>query len=61
MLSLCSSTPVYTELTVLQTRTAEVDALAVYMAKAEARGSELEENVLKIEEKEDDHIAYLET
>ena len=30
------------------------------MAQAEARKSELEEKVLKIEEKEDNHIAYLE-
>ena len=51
----------YTELTALQARVAQVDALAVQMAKAEACKSELEENVLEIEEKEDNHIAYLET
>ena len=44
----------------LQTRATEVDALAAQMVQAEARRSELEEKVLKIEEKEDNHIAYLE-
>ena len=44
----------------LQTRTAEVDALAAQMAQVEARRSELEDKVLEIEEKEDNHIAYLE-
>ena len=43
----------------LQTRAADVDALA-QMAQVEARRSELEEKVLEIEEKEDNHIAYLE-
>ena len=52
--------PVWIELMALQTRTIEVDALAVQMAQAEARKSELEEKVLEIEEKEDNHIAYLE-
>ena len=37
-----------------------MDALAVQMAQAKARSSELEENVLEIEEKEDNHIPYLE-
>ena len=53
-------TPVYAKLIVLQTRIAEVDALVVQMAQAEACRSELEEKVLEIEEKEDNHIAYLE-
>ena len=44
----------------LQTRATEVDALAAQMAQVEARRSELEEKVLEIEEKEDNHIAYLE-
>ena len=42
--------PVWTELTTLQTRTREVDVLAVQMAQAEAQRSELEEKVLEIEE-----------
>ena len=37
-----------------------MDALAAQMAQAEARRSELEKKVLEIEEKEDNHIAYLE-
>ena len=37
-----------------------MDALAVQMVHAEAHWSELEEKVLKIEEKEDNHIAYVE-
>ena len=53
-------TPVWSELTALQTRAADVDALAAQMAQVEARRSELEEKVLEIEEKEDNHIAYLE-
>ena len=44
----------------LQTRTTDVDALAAQMAQVEACRSELEEKVLEIEEKEDNHIAYLE-
>ena len=48
-------------MTALQTRAAEVDALAAQMAQVEARRSELEDKVLEIEEKEDNHIAYLET
>ena len=52
--------PVWTELTALQTRTTEVDALAAQMAQVEARKSQLEEKVLEIEEKEDNHITYLE-
>ena len=53
-------TPMYAELTALQTRVVEVDALVVQMAQAKARKSELEEKVLEIEEKEDNHITYLE-
>ena len=53
-------TPMWTELMALQTHTAKVGALAVQMVQAEARRSELEEKVLEIEEKEDNHIAYLE-
>ena len=53
-------TPINIELTTLQTCTIEVDALAVQMVQVEARRSELEEKVLEIEEKEDNHIAYLE-
>ena len=53
-------TPVWIELMALQICTIEVDALEVRMAQAKARRSELEEKVLKIEEKEDNHIAYLE-
>ena len=34
--------------------------LATQVAEAEVRRSELEEKVLEIEEKEDNHIAYLE-
>ena len=52
--------PVWTELMALQTCAAKVDALVAQMAQAEARKSELEEKVLEIEEKEDNHIAYLE-
>ena len=48
------------ELIVLQTRATEVDALTVQIVQAKAHRSELEEKVLKIEEKEDNHIAYLE-
>ena len=51
---------VWSELTALQTCTIDVDALVAQMAQVEARRSELEEKVLKIEEKEDNHIAYLE-
>ena len=52
--------PIKTELTMLQTRTVEVDGLAVQMVQTEARTSELEEKVLEIGEKEDNHITYLE-
>ena len=52
--------PVWSELMALQTRATDVDALAVQMAQVEARRSELEEKVLEIEEKEGNHIAYLE-
>ena len=45
---------------ILQTRTANMDALAVQVAKGEARKSAMEEKLLEIEEKEDNHIAYLE-
>ena len=41
-----------------KTHAAEVDALAVQMAQVEARRSELEDKVLEIEEKEDNHIGY---
>ena len=53
-------TPVWSELTTLQTPVADVDALAAQMVQVEVRRSELEEKVLEIEEKEDNHIAYLE-
>ena len=53
-------TPVYTELTALQTRSADVEDLAARMAQAEAHRDELVDKVLEIEEKEDNHIAYLE-
>ena len=53
-------TPVWTELMSLQTNAANVDALVAQMAQAEAHKSELEEKVLEIKEKEDNHIAYLE-
>ena len=53
-------TPIWFELTALQTRAADVDALAAQMVQVKARRSELEEKVLEIEEKEDNHIAYLE-
>ena len=52
--------PVWIELMALQTRAIEVDALAVQMAQAEARRSELEVKVLEIKEEEDNHIAFLE-
>ena len=52
--------PMYVELMVLQTRATEMNALVVQMAQAEACRSELEKEVLKIEDKEDYHIAYLE-
>ena len=52
--------PVYIELTTMHTRAVEVDALVAQMAQAKALKSELEEKVLEIEEKEDNHIAYLE-
>ena len=52
--------PMWIEVMVLQTRATKVDALAVQMAQVEARRSELEDKVLEIEEKEDNHIAYLE-
>ena len=44
----------------LRTHTTEVDELAVQMVQVKAQRSELEEKVLEIEEKEDNHIAYLE-
>ena len=47
-------------MTALQTRAVEVHALVAQMAQAKALMSELEEKVLEIEEKEDNHIAYLE-
>ena len=47
-------------MTALQTRAAKVDALAAQMVQFEARRSELEDKVLEIEEKEDNHITYLE-
>ena len=50
---------VYAKLMALQTCTIEVDVLAVQMTQSEARRSELEEKVLEIEEKEDNHIVYL--
>ena len=53
-------TPVYTELTALQTRSADFEDLAARMAQAEAHRDELVDKVLEIEEKEDNHIAYLE-
>ena len=53
--------PMYTKLMALHTCVAEVVAVAVQMGEAEAHRSELEEKVLKIEEKEDNKIAYLET
>ena len=52
--------PMYAKLTALQTRVVEVDALLAQMAEVEAHRSKLEEKVLEIEEKEDNHIAYLE-
>ena len=53
-------TPMWIEVTALHTRAVEVDALVAQMAQVEARRSELEDKVLEIEEKEDNHIAYLE-
>ena len=53
-------TPVYTELTALQARSADFEDLAARMAQAEAHRDELVDKVLEIEEKEDNHIAYLE-
>ena len=53
-------TPMYMELMALQTCATKVDALVAQMTQVEARKSELEEKVLEIEEKEDNHIAYLE-
>ena len=53
-------TPVLEELAVLQTRAANMDALAVQVAEGEARRSDMEAKLLEIEEKEDNHIAYLE-
>ena len=52
-------TAVYTELTALQTRSADFEDLAVRMAQAEAHRIKLVDKVLEIEEKEDNHIAYL--
>ena len=52
--------PIWIEVMALQTRAAEVDALVAQMVQIEACRSELEEKVLEIEEKEDNHIAYLE-
>ena len=40
-------TPMWTEVTALQTRAAEVDVLAVQMAQVEAHRSEFEEKVLR--------------
>ena len=53
-------TPVYTELTALQTRSADFEDLAARMAQTKAHRDELVDKVLEIEEKEDNHIAYLE-
>ena len=50
----------FEELAILQTRTANMDALAIQVAEAEARRSDMEAKLLEIEEKEDNHIAYLE-
>ena len=52
-------TPVFEELAVLQTRAANMDALAVQVMEGEARRSDMEAKLLEIEEKEDNHIAYL--
>ena len=52
--------PVWIELTILQTRIVDVNALAAQMVQFEAHRSELEEKALEIEEKEYNHIAYLE-
>ena len=53
-------TPVYTELTALQARSADFEDLPARMAQAEAHRMEMLDKVLEIEEKEDNHIAYLE-
>ena len=53
-------TPVYTELTALQTRSADFEDLTTRMAQVEAHRDEMVDKVLEIEEKEDNHIAYLE-
>ena len=53
-------TPVYSELTTLQTRSADFEDLVARMAQAEAHRDELVDKLLEIEEKEDNHIAYLE-
>ena len=50
----------YTELTALQARSANFEDLAARMAQAGAHRDELVDKVLEIEEKEDNHIAYLE-
>ena len=52
--------PVYAELTTLQTRSTDFEDLPARMAQAEAHRMEMLDKVLEIEEKEDNHIAYLE-
>ena len=53
-------TPVYTKLTALQARSTDFEDLPARMAQAEAHRMEMLDKVLEIEEKEDNHIAYLE-
>ena len=53
-------TPKYAKLMALQTCAIEVDVLVVQMTEVQAHRSELQEKVLEIEEKGDNHIPYLE-
>ena len=51
---------VHEQLAVLQTRAADLDTLAEQVAHSEAWREATDGRMLEIEEKEDNHIAYLE-
>ena len=52
-------TLVYNELNALQTHARDFDGLVAQMVQAQAHKSEIEEKMLKIEEKEGNHITHL--
>ena len=51
---------VHEQWAVLKTRTVELDTLAEQVARSETWREAMDERMLDIEEKEDNHIAYLE-